>query len=33
MTQKTETSICGAIGAIILLAAVAPVAMVIFGII
>ena len=33
MAQKTETSICGAIGAIIFLAAVAPVAIVIFGIV
>jgi hypothetical protein len=33
MTQKTETSICGAIGVIIFLAAVAPVAIVILGIV
>jgi len=33
MTQKTETSICGAIGAIILLAAVTPVVILIFGIV
>jgi len=31
MTQRTETSICGAIGTIILLAALTPVAILIFG--
>lgn len=32
MTQKTETSICGAIGAMIFLAAVIPVAILVLGV-